>query len=358
MSLMSNEVLINAIKSISNGIQPDVDVVKFADFLNAQNCKYFLSCLTTSNKYTDEIVRRIKDNKYCVEERYKVSRGFFEFMNNENIPYAVVKGAVLSGIIYKDPFFRCSGDIDIILNTKFIPNVKQFLCNNGFVQGRIVGEKIIPFSRNELIFYTTSTHQIAPFVKKTDNVNCPFVEIDINFDIMWGENNKKTDMDFVLNNTDFIEICGVKVQKLISEMEFISLCLHHYKDMNSIYLISKGRMNLNLLCDILLYVRNTELDTYRLYSYCQKLNVIEYVYYCLFYTNLIFDDPKVSKYCTILKTENGDKILDSFGLNDNERKEWDLDFMDRMFSPESKQHFIKLLSLEQLKKIEVNTSYM
>lgn len=60
---------------------------------------------------------------------------------------------------------------------------------NNFIQGRIVGNNIFPLSREEIMFQTLMTHQTAPYIKKTSNVFCPFVNVDINTDIVWGKVN-------------------------------------------------------------------------------------------------------------------------------------------------------------------------
>lgn len=79
--------------------------------------------------------------------------------------------------------------------------------------------------------------------------------MDVNYDIFWGERDEQADMDAFLTNLRNIAIEGVEVRELAPEEEFISLCLHHYKDMNSVYLLSMGNLRLSLLCDIYYYLK-------------------------------------------------------------------------------------------------------
>ena len=136
---------------------------------------------------------------------------------------------------------------------------------NDFVQGKITRNGIEPFFREEILFQTVISHQIAPFVKKSNNKICPYINVDLNFDIMWGESETKADMEFVLQNTMETAILGVTFNKLSPEMEFISLCLHHYKDLNSVYLLYKRGLTLSHFCDIYFFIKNCNIDSEVLY---------------------------------------------------------------------------------------------
>lgn len=46
-------------------------------------------------------------------------------------------------------------------------------------------------------------------------------------------------MGLVLSATEPAEICGAPLRKLSCEMELIALCLHHYKDANSLFLLMR-----------------------------------------------------------------------------------------------------------------------
>ena len=253
---------------------------------------------------------------------------------------------------------RRSGDVDILMCRENVEEVKQYMENIGFIQGRITQDGIQPFSRKELLFQSSKSHQIAPFVKYCGEQFKMNVEVDINLDIMWGESEEKADMGFVLENTDKTIVCGTEIKKLTNEMEFIALCLHHYKDMNSIYLLSKRKLSLSLFLDIYLFIKNANLNVRKLYTFCVRLNVTQYVYYCLYYTDLIFDDDKVKKVAEVLKTPEAEKIIDYFGLTEKERHKWDIDFVDRLFETDINKYFEKVLTPNQQSKIEINKLLM
>ena len=340
--------IINAVRIIAKNEQPDIDI---SDMLQIHKCFYFLARLPKTEAEKD-----MAFNKVVIWERYRTCAPVFSAI--KNIPYAVIKGAVLSQAAHGDIIYRRSGDIDLLVSRDNIDKLLAIMRENGFVQGRISDDGIIPFTRKEILFHSSMTHQTAPFIKKTNNILCPYVKVDINMEVLWGEKTIKSNMDYILSNTVLFNVCGVEVYKLDTVMEFISLCLHHYKDMNSIYLLSQGSLKLYLFCDIYFYLINNSVDIAELSEKCGKLNVAEYVYYCVYYANMIFNDTKLDEYLFALKNEKCENILDTFGLDNDERKVWDIPFCKRLFSENFLEKFKALLTEKDIEKIRKNLSFM
>lgn len=344
-----------AVRALVNGEQPKFDISKI---LYQHGCYYLLSKIEIHNQFTNRVKAEIILNKLGIIQRFKTCTELFRKLSENGIPYAVIKGAVLSVSAYNDPFCRHSGDIDLLVCRQTIDKVKQTLLELNFIQGKIADGGIIPFSRKELLFQTTMSHQTAPFIKETNNKLCPYVNVDINLDIMWGESGCNTDMRFVLEQTEETTICGITVKTLCLEMEFISLCLHHYKDMNSLYLLYDRGLQLNHFCDIYYFVKNCTMNTETLCNLCYKLKVSEYVYYCLYHTNLIFDNDKLKKYMEFLRSESADALIDKFGLTDEERQTWEIDFFARLFDINLHNYLERTLSHKALAKIRSNQELM
>ena len=346
---------IAAIRMLVNGQEPKIDI---SEMLHKHSCFYLISKQKAQNQYTNRIMAENMLNKLCVIQRFKSCSGIFSRLDNANIPYAVVKGAVLSNSAYHDPFSRHSGDIDILINKDNIEIVKTILFEEGFIQGKFDGFGIQPFTRQELLFHTAMSHQTAPFIKESGNKFCPYIDVDVNFDIMWGESGCKTDMKYVLEHIEASSVCDVNIKKLCAEMEFIALCLHHYKDMNSLYLLYDRGFSLDHFCDIFYYIKNCNLDPKVLYKFCTKLDVCEYIYYCLYYTDLIFDDDKLKEYMGFLYSQKAMFLINNFGLTANERKPWQIDFFTRLFDVNLREYLDNNLSQEELNKIKVNQTFM
>ncbi len=346
---------IKALRDLINGHQPSIDI---SEMLYNHNCTYLLSKIGSKNNYTNKLKIENVLNKICITQRYKICEEVFKKLEICHIPYAVIKGAVLSNSAYLNPFCRHSGDIDLLVNRKNIDEIKKIMYDAGFIQGKVAENGIKPFSRRELLFQTSMSHQIAPFVKETNNKLCPYVNVDINLDIMWGESEQNSDMDFILGKTESAKICDISFKKLSPEMEFISLCLHHYKDFNSIFLLYERGLKLSHFCDIYFYIKNCNIKPEILHEYCCKLNVSKYIYYCLFYANLIFEDSDLEKFMTLLHSPRADYLIDKFGLNEKERQIWNMDFYERLFDNNICDYLKNSLSEELLNKIKTNQMFM
>lgn len=350
---MNNQI--ESIRALVNGNQPTFDI---SEMLYKHGCYYLLSKINSKNELTSKVEVENILNKLCITQRFKTCTELFHRLNKSGIPYAVIKGAVLSSSVYNDPFCRHSGDMDILICRQTIDNVKQILLDLNFIQGKITESGISPFSRQELLFQTALSHQTAPFIKETDNKFCPYVNVDINLDIMWGESGCNTDMQLVLEHTDETNICGITIKRLCPEMEFISLCLHHYKDMNSLYLLYERGLRLSHYCDIYFFIKNRSMNLQLLCKLCDDLNVGEYIYYCLYHTDLIFDDGKLKEYMFFLRSETADALINKFGLADNERQTWQIDFFTRLFDIDLRNHLKDTLEHKALTKIRFNQTFM
>ena len=283
--------------------------------------------------------------------RYRCCAPLFDQLQNKKIPYAVHKGAVLSQVLYDNPFVRQSGDVDLLICRDDTDQVKQLLLAEGFVQGRITDTGIVPFTRQELLYHAVNTHQLAPFVRKTENPLCPYINVDVNTDLLWGESEEKTDMAFVLSKTEKEVVCDVPLQKLTAEFEFIALCLHHYKDMNSLYLLYNGGMRLGHLCDIYDYLHTVPFSPGKVAEICQALGVAPYVKACISLTCRIFDADETTK--GLLCLLDGPDLSDRFGLSKEEYRLWKIPLAHRLFG-DVRSYLDRILSAKETEKIWLN----
>lgn len=344
---MTAEQITEAVRACARGQEPKDDI---SDILRSHKCYALIKQGNTAKDMMERVV-----NLFAVKERYRTCEPFFK---NASFPYAVIKGAVLSSAVCNDPCRRVSGDIDILINRSDADKAKTLLKNLGFVQGRVTENGIVPFSRKEILYQTSMSHQTAPYVKETENKLCPYVNVDINTDILWGESEQRSNMEEVLSYRESYNLFDIDFYKLTPEMEFISLCLHHYKDMNSIYLLSQGRMTLGLFCDIYFYLKNVSPSACKIRELSHKLNVGRYMYVCLAHTMELFSDALLTPYIDSLKEDCDERLLNSFGLNDTERKYWDILLRERLFHTDLPRYMQKFLTDKDLEKIRINQENM
>ena len=128
--------------------------------------------------------------------------------------------------------------------------------------------------------------------------------------------------------------------------------------MNSIYLLYEGSLQLSLFCDIYYAVRNVHLDWELLRQHSEALSVGPYLYYCLYYTNKVFDDPSLTNILKILEVYRDERLLDSFGLTEAERKIWPVSFPERLFIEDMSALMNEILDDADRGKIALNERLM
>lgn len=346
-----DEILLYQIAKLAQG-ENICDDYLYRLLLN-QGC-YFL--LSKVEKHTREIVSSLMLNSAIVYQRYKLCEDVFDEL--ADLPYAHIKGGALSLRLYQKIGYRSSSDIDLLVSQFYLEKVKSILHSHGFVQGRLIDRTIIPFSREELIYQKCLSHQLAPFIKYTGNALCPYINIDVNQSIIWGESDIAIDTNEVVSHTEDFEIHDIRMRCLNPVWEFIALCLHHYKDMNSIYLLAENGLNLSEYCDIYFYIINVMPDIGEITRVSKAYGLSEYVYYCLYYAHEIFKDDRLLIYLNMLDSDSARNLINKYGLANSERKEWNIPFYERLLDSDFKKRFRNSLNESDNRKIDLNRHFM
>ena len=243
------------------------------------------------------------------------------------IPYAIIKGEPLAYFAYNSFGRRISGDIDILIERTSLQRIKNILLNNGYSYA------ISNLTRNDELLSMAFSHQLIPYQKI---VNGFAIDVDVNYDVFWGEyTGKKVDIDKFLSDTIEMEIYGVKVKTLPPLKAMVQLILHHYKDMNSIFLLATRKSIKHEMFKDVYYLLKNNLEAIsldKLYNISAEYEIIPYVFYVLYYTGQIFDDDVLREYIEAFRTPEGERLLNLYGLCEKERKEWKCDFKTRLES--------------------------
>ena len=242
------------------------------------------------------------------------------FREISGINYAVVKGVPLK-LLCGGGMTALYSDVDILTDRKSIGIMNTALNRSGYYNDT---------KRESRIFALTSSHQTMPYSK----IYSPHEKADVNFDIFWGEyKGKRIDIDKFLSDTVETEIYGVKVKTLPPLKAMIQLILHHYKDMNSIFLLATRKsIKYDMFRDVYHLLKNNseEISLEKLYAMSEEYEIIPYVFYILHYTGQIFDDDILRRYTEAFATPDGKSLLGCYGLSEEERKEWKCDFKTRL----------------------------
>lgn len=258
--------------------------------------------------------------------KYMSLAPIFEELNEQNLPYANIKGEILSLYAFGQYGERSYGDIDILVSRKNLHKLEKILTQHGYMSSTK--------TRTEKVLLITSSHQTAVWQKKTCH-NFHSI-VDINFDIFWGEyTGARIDIDQFLSDTVEREVYGVYVKTLTPLKALVQLILHHYKEMNSIYLMTQHDcIRYDMFKDVYYLWKNNKsiISLEKLYALSSEYGIIPYVFYVLYFTNEIYNDDDLSQYIEAFRTPDGLALLDYYGLSDSERKLWKVDFKTRLES--------------------------
>lgn len=255
--------------------------------------------------------------------RYKELSPLFSFLLDHGTPYAIIKGEPLSLLAYGSVGKRYSSDIDLLISLKNLKIVMPIIINLGF--------EIQDKNRFYQVLALSATHQTVPYFKIANGIK---IEIDINHNLFWGEyTGPKVDLDTFLADTIEMDIYGCIIKTLPPVKAMVQLVLHHYKEMNSIYHLSVHNcINDKMFRDVYYLLKNNIVDITPeiLYKVSSEYKILPYVFYVLYFTNLVVEGNQLEKYVEVLWTPEGAALLDYYGLNEKERKSWNVNFETRL----------------------------
>lgn len=286
-------------------------------------------------------------NKVINVFRYQSLVPVFSDLRAQEIPYALLKGEALSLLAYGEIGKRSSSDVDILIQKENLDRLEGILANAGFYPARAdraARIAILSFSHQAVTYYKDSVYER--------------ITVDLNYDIFWGEyEGVRTDISAFLQDSIEITLYGCKVRTLSPMKAFIQLVLHHYKDMNSIYLLAtRNSIRPSMFADIYhLLMRNKTMISCRdLLQRGRELGILPYLYYVLYYTNQIYEDPELELYISACKTPEGEALLPVYGLTAEERRNWKVDFKTRLEEESIYTLIQEDLTKGDLKKIQFN----
>lgn len=260
----------------------------------------------------------------------------------ESLNYAVVKGCPLSYYAYSDFGKRSFSDTDLLVDRKDLELFERILLKHGFGQ-RFAGKEPGKAERESRIYCLANSHQILPYYCM---INGQLICVDLNFDLFWGEyTGKRVPIAEFISDAVKLNVYGVEI-KTIPPLK-----------MNSIYLLAtKNSIKYNMFKDVYyLLKRNPEsiaLD--QLLKFGMEYEMVPYLYYVLYYTGQVFEDKMLEQYIDAFKTAEGEALLNCYGLNEHERKEWKCDFKTRLKADNLYEWIKNDLTEKDKEKIAVN----
>ncbi|TAH75124.1 MAG: hypothetical protein EWM47_00160 [Anaerolineaceae bacterium] len=263
------------------------------------------------------------------------------------LDYVLIKGEALSMMAYGKEGQRNTTDIDILTSRENVAKFEKILLDEGYEQDNN--------TRESRIFCLSKSHQIIPFAKQIDIFK---TSVDINFDILWGEYiGKRIDIKKFISESAEMSIYGCKIKTLSPLKSFVQLVLHHYKDMNSVFLLATEKcFKIDMFRDIYNLLKNNpkDISLEKLYAVSTGYEITPYVYYILYYTGLLFEDEMLNEYINAFAAEEGKELLNCYGLDELERRKWKVDFQTRLENDNLHDIIKNDLTDKDVEKIAIN----
>ena len=224
-------------------------------------------------------------------------------LSKSKVPYMLLKGSVLSNLNEKDKkiYFdgeRISNDIDLLCQQDGITAISKALYELGFVQGvyDYDSDMIKKFSRLEIVKRRMNRGEIAPFVKKTENPEFPYIEVDINFSLgntpLEGATLLK---DMVMETVEYKGKVLMRIPNI--ELFFLHLIMHQYKESCLLFMVEHNKdLDVYKLADIYYLFKTYTLDFEYLESMIKKYSLYQEIGTVLKQVGEVFIDDEIVKY--------------------------------------------------------------
>lgn len=297
---------------------------------------YLDELITTSKSYklTQNILSLLansefgQDNK-CICEKYE----YFKQVNDDAVHRQLqtikciedilqkkkvmwIKGMPLSTILYDDPFFRRSGDIDFIVESEEQKEFVKLLESRGFKKIGILNDDLG-------LRFSVHYHEIQ--------LMSPY-DVLVEIKVISGEMNifKKEDMisDFWAH-TELIDICGYKFETFDLMYTLIHLYLSAFSNSTAWYDVKSN--GIRDLYEIMLFSKKYKIDYNRLFYISNLYGINSIVRETMKKINVIFDKVFQDSVISIFEREEAnqhmmDKLYTSF------LKYYDLGYIDELFN--------------------------
>ena len=283
MKYSSYDFIINILKN--KKMNPDVDWYEVLGFLSSNRISglFYKRCKSLGILLPNKVDKILYEEYQKQRRKVNLLRSYIKEIStsliSKDIKHIFLKGSIFSNSncelsIYSDGE-RSSNDVDILVKSDDITKVSSVLKELGFIQGYYDKEnnKIIPFSRLEIINRRMNRGEVASFVKFTNDLEFPFVEVDINFSLGNTPNEYIDLLDYmiekrVLYNKEF-NIYGANIN-----LFFIHLIIHEYKELTLYFMVKRCKdLDLYKIADIYYLLKNNLFNINKLKELADKFGI-------------------------------------------------------------------------------------
>lgn len=281
----------------------------------------------------NEYTLNLNKNQILLNELQKVCHS----LESNQIKYSVLKGGVLSSLVYPNIATRTFNDLDILINYADGKKAVEVLESSGYVQGQyeFKDNTVTKFNRKQKLYHQINTHEFATLNKETGNPFYPNIEVDFNHSIFWKNNCPyEVDVNELLNNSMKVDINGSQINTLYIDEFLIQLCAHLYREAIMIITIRRLKdLQLFKFADVSMFIErySDEINWNRFITKSKDIGCSKVVYFVFYYLNILYENTIPLEVLKALEPEDKE-YMNTFGVEGNITQKWHMDFSERLFN--------------------------
>ena len=293
-------------------------------------------------RYHNVQVQHFNEQKIEIEEAVKV-------LNQNDIPFVILKGISISDHVYPVSGMRISNDCDILVHPDYLQTAITALEGSGYVQGYYDSykQKVIEATRKDKIASIMRSHEAIPLYKvKEDFIALNYFAIDLQFTIDLMTSNRRNDvLDEFFERKIYLKNIEEFYPALSWEDSLLFLCVHFYVEATIFEEVQNYKdFAIYKIADIylLLATRKFELDFSKIVEAAKRHKLEKAVYFTFYYLSLFYElefdflnDFEIQDEAFLDQVIKKDKVIHT----------WDTDRLSRFFD------FDRLKSLKEEKNI-------
>lgn len=262
--------------------------------------KELFGCLDKELKKVMEDVAEL--NRKIYYERYECLTPVFEDFEKNGVLYAGLKGIVYPAHMYPAGI-RNSGDIDILIDEKYITICDEILRKHKFVESNDKG--YTEATRKEKLIQLMNYHDLVPYFNRDSFLYQNYIKIDINIHFDSKEND--ITKNILEEGTKVYVKDGLNIKGLALETHFLHLCVHFHREAtNTLWTDKRYDVTLYKIVDILNTYNEMSSEQIKHSIYLgEKYNCYKQIYFTFYYLNVFFPWKGFDKY---LKMLTGDEL--------------------------------------------------
>jgi len=287
-----------------------------------------------------ELETMFKGVRIIAEEQMDHTVPLVEELEKAGIPCALLKGAAVARMGYRETGMRMFGDNDLLFDRAHLAEVGALLKQQGYLQGVYdwTTGAAKPAARRDVLLHPTTSHETFPYVKATpeariSRIHC--VDVHFSVDLLTSNHNDDLVRDLLSRRIEIVLREDWRLWTLSQEDMFIFVCIHFQREAcNRREAESLKDLLLCKIIDIMALLESAEypIDLGSMVERARALGFAEETYFALSYLDGLYPGRVPGEVLAALRPDSVE-YLDQLTFNAEPFHTWAEPMTTRFFNP-------------------------